>query len=90
VISWPYSSAGGYVQYHVYMLYDVCILVKYVLACGTFCCGLLGILTDRWEDNDKVNIKGLGCKSMNCSNLSQDGDRRAAVSMVVNLQAKCW
>jgi hypothetical protein len=42
------------------------------------------------EDSDNVDVRGVGYKSMDCINLSQDRDWWAPMSIVMNLQAKCW
>jgi len=39
----------------------------------------------RWEDNSKIALQGLGCRSMDWIELAQDRDRwRALVNAVMN------
>jgi len=41
----------------------------------------------RWEDNIKMDLQDVGCRSMDLIDLAQDRDRwRALVNAVMNLQ----
>jgi len=41
----------------------------------------------RWEDNIKMNLRGVGCGGMDWIELAQDRDRwRALVNVVMNLR----
>jgi hypothetical protein len=41
----------------------------------------------RWEDNNKVDLKGIGWGGMNWNNLAQDKDQwRAHLNSVMNLR----
>ena len=47
----------------------------------------LGRPRRRWEDNIKMDLQEVGCRSMDWSELAQDRDRwRALVNAVMNLR----
>jgi hypothetical protein len=47
----------------------------------------LGRPTRRWEDNIKMDLQEVGCRSMDWSELARDRDRwRALVNAVMNLR----
>jgi len=47
----------------------------------------LGRPRRRWEDNIKMDLKGMGCGGMDWIKMAQDRDRwRAFVNAVMNLQ----
>jgi hypothetical protein len=47
----------------------------------------LGRLRCRWEDNIKMDLQEVGCRSMDWIELAQDKDRwRAVVNAVMNLR----
>jgi hypothetical protein len=47
----------------------------------------LGRIRSRWEDNIKIDLQEVGCRSMDWIQMAQDRDRRRAlVNAVMNLR----
>jgi hypothetical protein len=53
----------------------------------------LGRPRHRWEDNIRMDIRGIGCNDVNWIDVAQDRDQwRSLVKTVMNLRVsiKCW